>query len=664
MGNLSETNCSQPLKLKSAKALLDSRYSFYVPGYQRGYRWRPKEIEVLINDLQRFGYEEDRKEEKERCPFYCLQALYLKETKEHGLEVIDGQQRLTSVLIILQAIHTIREWNSFKQSIIASRQGYNLQPEWVFSTIYSMKYETREDSSIWLMKITKAYVEDCINDNEDECNKLRDANSDYYHFVEAYKTAIRILNNLDPSELGQFENILCKKTRFIWFDSSLVGTTDTDVDLFDRINATKINLNNAELIKALFLQTDNFGTETHERDQLAIDWDRIEKQLQEPSFWGFIYSTRHPFSYLTHIEYIFDLLKKKTAVEEDYYYFTFNCYYNDFPQEINERLDYVKKCWDEVQKMMLTLEEWYSDRSCYHYIGYLLEYGLKEGTDKPITIPYLLDKLSGITKDQRIGVLKKMIRYSLRNLKSTQLFYKHDELTQVLFLLNIQTEENRNNETARFSFSDYKEIKKKPTWNQEHVASHVDYSPKYEDRKGLAFALLEYFTGVPQNDDLKTYKKKVSELMPEEKEAQSLCENLLDFFDEKIDDTKISKVYDNVLDYFDTKGDDEFIDSIPVGRGTIEEKNFIWNFVLLNATTNMSYGNSIFPLKRQRIMRDEDCIYTPVCTRAVFEKAYSNKLTNLMTWGRKDGIMYWKYICSCLSEFLPKDFSLPSYIKI
>jgi hypothetical protein len=43
----------------------------------------------------------------------------------------------------------------------------------------------------------------------------------------------------------------------------------------------------------------------------------------------------------------------------------------------------------------------------------------------------------------------------------------------------------------------------------------------------------------------------------------------------------------------------------------------------------------------------------------MFEKAYSNKLTNLMAWTRTDAYDYWNYICDTLKEFLPSNFELP-----
>lgn len=121
----------------------------------------------------------------------------------------------------------------------------------------------------------------------------------------------------------------------------------------------------------------------------------------------------------------------------------------------------------------------------------------------------------------------------------------------------------------------------------------------------------------------------------------------------------MNSTYFDIIDYFDQKKEDTFKDDVLVGKSFRREKDYIWNFALLNGTTNKSYGNDIYPLKRKRIMNDEFYIYTPICTRAMFEKAYSHKLSNMMVWGRTDAKDYWDYICECLKDFLPNNFVLP-----
>ena len=405
IANMSAEESERPLALVSVKQILDKHLKFFVPAYQRGYRWRPDEVEVLIDDLVRFMEEEEDKASQDRCPFYSLQSVVVKNRDCDQLEVIDGQQRLTTVLIILQALYTIEKVDTLKMCF----EYDDLKKEKCVVSLYGIKYETRQPSDEWLFEITKAYISDSCSGINVETDELKNKNSDYYHFIEAYLKSIDLIEKWEKNKRYNFEDLLKNKTRFIWYNTSLVDSKDNEVDIFDRINATKIELNNAELIKALLLQKDNYGTETQLRDQMAIDWDKIEKHLQDPSFWGFVYSTRHPYHYSTHIEYIFDLLQNKTKDQKDYYYYTFNSYYKRYPQKVSDRLGYVKDCWKSIQETMLMLEEWYSDRTCYHYIGYLLEYGKTEDNED-ITIPYLKDILVGIPKDKRTAKLKELVK--------------------------------------------------------------------------------------------------------------------------------------------------------------------------------------------------------------------------------------------------------------
>lgn len=642
-----------PLELKSVQELLGtSKYSFNVPGYQRGYRWTAEDVTTLIEDLLLFQNEEYQKTAPERCPFYSLQVLVVKESGERIYEVIDGQQRLTTILIILQALRCLK---------------YEDAPgKLLDQTQYSISYETRRDSNKWLVDITKAYYDDLQDPsgNRKKSSDLKGQNPDYSHFVDAFYAVIDFFKDLSEDDLNDFAKTLRQNTKFIWYNitKSNLQVADSEVDIFNRLNATKINLNNAELIKALLLQDGNF-TDVHnlmyERDQMAMDWDNLEKQLQNPNLWEFAYSSRHPYKYDTHIEYIFDLITGKTAEDKDAYYFTFKRYYDNYSKHKDDKLSFVREEWKKIQKMFLLIQEWYNDKCCYHYIGYLLEYGKTED-DKPISIPYLKDRLYQQNKDQRESILKSLIKDSLKGIKGEDLIYKNKNiLNQVLLLFNIELEQRRQNKASRFSFAEYKHIRDNIGWDLEHVASNVDYEPKWEKRKELASDLLEYFTGIKYTADCQISDDELLTLCSDN-DAKDLCKDLRIFYNEDVSSDFIVSVYNSIMKYFEAE--DKFRE-YSVNNKLAREKDFIWNFVLLNSSTNKSYGNNIFPVKRRRIQEDDNSIYTPIGTRAVFEKAYSKKLSNLISWGRNDAIDYWYMISETLREFMP-DLKLPAYITL
>ena len=84
--------------------LFDGRY-FFIPSYQRGYRWGRKQIVDLCNDLLEYALK--AKPAEGIKPFYSLQPLIVRKgffkingEEKMAYEVIDGQQRLTSIMIL------------------------------------------------------------------------------------------------------------------------------------------------------------------------------------------------------------------------------------------------------------------------------------------------------------------------------------------------------------------------------------------------------------------------------------------------------------------------------------------------------------------------------------------------------------------------------------
>src|SRR5690606_31486183 len=240
----------------------------------------------------------------------------------------------------------------------------------------------------------------------------------YYHISVEYQTIKHWFreNKVEKS----FEPKFYDSTKVIWYETS---TNDDSIDIFTRINSGKIPLTNAELIKALFLNSSNFAKADSEKLRLkqleiASEWDRIEYALQDDSFWYFINKNENNIA--TRIEFNFNLMyevaqaedkemeerkrleiKTKEQIDErrkthqtiveifgNDEYSTFRFFAEKFKtkseSEINDN-------WQEIKKYFQTLEEWYYDRELYHKIGYLIAVGtnikniLKEKKEKTKT---------------------------------------------------------------------------------------------------------------------------------------------------------------------------------------------------------------------------------------------------------------------------------------
>lgn len=62
---------------------------FWVPAYQRGYRWLSLQVTQLLDDIREFTLRRDPQPDE----FYCLQPLVIKERSNGEFEVVDSQQK-------------------------------------------------------------------------------------------------------------------------------------------------------------------------------------------------------------------------------------------------------------------------------------------------------------------------------------------------------------------------------------------------------------------------------------------------------------------------------------------------------------------------------------------------------------------------------------------
>lgn len=642
------------LDLVSVADLLDEEYKFFVPAYQRGYRWTADQAEQLIDDLLEFyafHYSAFRNKET----FYCLQPLVVKLRKdektgnEEYLEVIDGQQRLTTILLILQALHLL----AYESFVSNTKLHLDVSQASVAPGLYTIKYETRAESNVWLDEVSAVV-------HSDESYRLFDQrNCDYSHFAEVFFTAYNKLKNLSLTDRNHFVEVLRIGTRFIWYNPAV--SSGSNADIFDRLNAGKIGLNNAELVKALLLQRNNWKeSEPSKPESLAFEWSEMETALQQKEFWGFIYSSQHPYKYDSHIEYILDLLKEKNVEHRDKRFYTFNCYLDDYRKMMERegktapkaRALWAEQVWQEVKEMYDLLKEWYRNKKMYHRIGFILEYVDGE------TVLALKNKLKNKKHSERIAILDGIIKQDFSTIDAAKLFHGNPELSKILFIYNILLEDRRAAENARFSFADYKVVRKNKGWDQEHIASHTDYTPDANKQKELAEDVIELLTGQKTIGIAGGCFSFANEDVLDEKEKR-LCEKAIGIL-KNIDRTEANvsmsqeneprQFFASVSGFFETSKDGFGIRKVK-GRDK-EEKDFIWNFALLNSSTNRSYGNSIYPVNRRRILQDEFNIYTPVGTRNVFEKAYSKKIDQIFYWSKTDAMAYWDDIRATLKPYV------------
>jgi uncharacterized protein with ParB-like and HNH nuclease domain len=147
---------------------------FFIAAYQRGYRWSPLQVAQLLDDIREFTKRRNPQPEE----FYCLQPLVLKTFEEGGYEVVDGQQRLTTLLLILR---------HFNERLAEKYQ----------QQLYTFAYETRQNLMDFLKNPSKS---------------LAESNVDFFHLGEAIEVIEKWFTQKE-SEVEEIKSALLNKAK-------------------------------------------------------------------------------------------------------------------------------------------------------------------------------------------------------------------------------------------------------------------------------------------------------------------------------------------------------------------------------------------------------------------------------------------------------------------
>lgn len=553
------------LELRTINEL--QNYNFFIPSYQRGYRWSEKEVVELLNDVSDFKPRIINDDEDQKS-WYCLQPIVVKEKENNSFEVIDGQQRLTTIYLILYYLN--------EDFVIDKRD-----------KLFSLDYETRTKSKDFLTNLGGA-----VEKNQ---------NIDFFYIHQAYE-AIKIwFAKRDLSfDKGAFRSKIKFHSKVIWY----LSQESDPIAIFTRINIGKIPLTNAELIKALFLNSSNFDKNNDKlrlrQLEISTEWDFIEQSLQNDKFWYFL---NHNKRQTNRIEFIFDLMNTDSDKNDNYSTFRF------FNKKFSvKREDVIEKNWRDVKNYFQKFNEWYNERDLYHKIGYLV-------ATEVLKIQDLIEVSENKTKQEFRFFLDESIKSTLSRVDLAVLQYSDSkDVKKVLLLYNILTMLNSAKDNSYFPFDIYKN----ENWDIEHITSVKDKMPDNNREDWLNDA--KAFIDVSKSIGKKLAKRAEKCDVNNEENFKSVFEDLVAHFNSEIND---------------------------------EDINDISNLTLLDSQTNRGYKNAVFPLKRKTIInRDKAGIFIPICTKNVFLKYFSEYPPKISFWTQNDRENYELDLYNILTDYI------------
>ena len=651
------------MQRKAIPELLNKKY--YIPEYQRGYRWEDKQVLNLLDDLDTF-FSGDTKGQ-----FYCLQPIVVKEVtidNEKWLEVIDGQQRLTTILILMKVFDQL---NAPKFGLPKTHS-------------YTIRYATRPSIQNIFDTISITSEPSTNKAVIDESKNQWPGMIDSLYIYNAAKTILNWFMDGQPRifRYGQYfyntVNSGDKSVQVVWYETN----EDKDPhDIFNRMNSLKVGLSCSELIRSIFLSSCtkfNLGTfdglsdslklevekERFQQKQSSINekWDEIEQQMRDESFQSFL--TSRNIKSRNAIDLLFDLVSGKYASNKP-----FNSNLNKEDElytylYIKNMVDVDGDAWTTWLSILNVYEKllfWYHDRDLYHRIGFLNTIAATGHEDDAVYTLLaerkgkiaLRNKVVSMIKEAMILPENKETHQPIEKL--SQLSYDnnihYNYIKRLLILYNVETSRiQTSSEFFDFDKFRYTADKKHKIWTLEHIhAQNSDCLP--ETNKD------SWYEWIVFNRD--SLKKLVLGDPNLEKQRISLVDQLER--DSAVNNEKqepycksIKYTFENIKELFDDVAN--FYAQLDAKADKAKPMHQLSNMALLDLGQNAMVGKSPFEVKRQIISNQiADNKYYPICTQKVFLKLYDKESMQIHSWSQRDRELYLEDMKQKLTEYLPNN---------
>lgn len=568
--------------IRSTATLQGSSVEHYlIPDYQRGYRWKAHEhVKALLDDIDAFINKKRDSEE-----IYCLQPIVVV-AKEDAWEVIDGQQRLTTLFLILKALGKEK--------------------------IYEISYTHRPDSS-QVLNHPEIYREDM---------------PDHYFICEAYKYILEWFNQKESKEVEYketFSFVLMRNIKVIWYQVDLNNDNEGEkIDIFNRLNIGKIPLDDAELIRALFIQHITTGSERQEAIDQSIfsnEWNEIELFLQNDEVWGFL-QNGEDYKYANRILKLFEIVAQNENSQG-------RATFLWFEKEVKTKK--AKELWEKVKTYFGKIRYWFADHELYHLIGLLVQ--------KDNSLQEICNYSNQVTKSSFREWLQNQVKEKFNPDTIDELEYGKDnsKIERLLLLFNVLSAiETKNNQKLRFPFYRYSS----QSWSLEHINAQHSDDPMKDPNNIIRWinettAELE---NIKRIEDLDEIADDIKEL-----------EELKIFLDQRKGTLKDNRTHIDKFNRIKEKIEDFF---------SMEEKEMhsIENLALLSSADNSSLNNAIFPIKCKRLFQlEKEGSFIPECTKNVFLKNYSKSYTPPYRWSKEDREDYVNEINRVFNNYFNKE---------
>ena len=246
------------------KLFSDKESDFLIPDYQRPYAWTTEECETLSDDLWDFAFPKNNKDLFNDTDEYYLGPIVAFRNNNKKLEVIDGQQRLTTLMLILRAFY-VKFLNAADTNTQKTR-------EKISTCIW--KTDEFDNPNFDALKIDSEVATD---DDKAEFLEILKTGIAPESMKSKYATNYRYFQKKITKMADEFDGYASFMVQRIMNNCILLpieaDNQDTALRIFSTLNDRGLPLSDADIFKAQFYR---YYTDKGEKDTFMKNWKYLE----------------------------------------------------------------------------------------------------------------------------------------------------------------------------------------------------------------------------------------------------------------------------------------------------------------------------------------------------------------------------------------------------
>lgn len=309
---------------ETLKKFISADTNFIIPVYQRNYDWKKENCKQLLLDIK----QNINKELSHFIGTFCT-----KNESRYNIIIIDGQQRLTSLMLLCKALYDNCKNDKIRRKI---KQNYLIDMDDDSELKIKLK-PIKKDEPIYQKLITNDFDEDIFNEQEKKSNIYKN----YIFFYENIKNILEeyepenILETIDNSELVEIQL-----------------ESENPQLIFESLNSTGLDLTTTDLIRNYLLMPLDSNTQENFYKKY---WLEIEEMLELANIENFI---KYYLILKRKSAYIqFEDKNQKISINQLYYVFKKEISRNATKEEIESLLIDMKKFANYYQKFIDSSKE-------------------------------------------------------------------------------------------------------------------------------------------------------------------------------------------------------------------------------------------------------------------------------------------------------------------